>query len=85
MKFYSTPLEEQETHIWIDYFEKKLIIYTTRQPVFNRLKKKLGEPTKVDTINGKVISGTWQIILKDRKAIQMALKMGVLVGNFGKE
>lgn len=78
-------LEEQETHIWIDYFGKKVMIYTSRQPVFNRLKKKLGEPTKVDTINGKVISGTWQIDIKGRNTIKSMLRIGVLIGNFGKE
>lgn len=78
-------LEEQETHIWIDYFEKKVMIYTSRQPVFNRLKKKLGEPTKVNTVYGKVTSGSWNIDFKDRRAIQVVVKMGILIGNFGKE
>jgi N-glycosylase/DNA lyase len=36
--------EEDFLNIWVDYFGRKLIIYTSRQPVYNRLMKKLGEP-----------------------------------------
>ena len=82
MKFYNTGLEEQETHVNIDYFERKLIIYTSRQPVYNRLLKKLGEPKKTDTIKGKVVSGTWEVEINQYKIISSVLNRSILVGKF---
>lgn len=84
MKFYQTMLEEQETHVWIDYFDRKINIYTSRQPVFNRLKKKLGEPTKIDTRKGEVTSGKWEIDIEDKKTISSVLNRTILVGQYSK-
>ncbi len=57
-KFYKTLLEEQEAIINIDYFEKSVRCYTSRFPVYNRLKAKLGEPTHTYYIQGQ-ISGAY--------------------------
>jgi len=84
MKFYSTMLEEQETHIWVDYLNRKLIIYTSRQPVYNRLVKKLGDPNKKDTIKGEIVSGTWEIDLENKKVISSVLNRTILIGQYGK-
>lgn len=84
MKFYSTMLEEQETHIWVDYFDRKLVIYTSRQPVYNRLMKKLGEPKKIDTIKGEIASGTWEIDIEDKKVISSVLNRTILIGKYSK-
>ena len=53
-KFYSTSIEEQETIINIDYAQKEVNLYTTRNAQYNRLNKKLGEPTKVYYTNKKI-------------------------------
>ena len=45
-KFIDTIREEQETQINISYSEKEVDIYTSRKVVFNKLIKKLGQPSK---------------------------------------
>jgi hypothetical protein len=37
MKYYNTIPEEQETVINIDYYERELIIYSSRKSVIQRL------------------------------------------------
>ncbi len=39
-------LEEQETITTTDYYVEKVRCYTSRYATYNRLKAKLGEPTK---------------------------------------
>lgn len=81
-KWTSISLDEQETLLNFDYFEKKLLVYTTRQPVANRLKKKLGEPTKETMIEGKIASNEWTILFENREAIKKILSINNFVSQF---
>ena len=48
--------ESQETDIVIDYFDKKIIIYTNKSTVMNRMEKAGYTPTKIETIKDEPCS-----------------------------
>lgn len=49
-----TSLEESETHILLDYFDKKIKIYSTRASVNRRMIKAGYIPTKEHKIDGEI-------------------------------
>lgn len=54
-KFYNKyETSEIETFIWINYYESKVRIETNRKLQYERLLKKLGEPTKKEKIGYEV-------------------------------
>lgn len=57
--------ECQETFINIDYFNKKLKIYTNRATVMKRLLRKGYKPSKVETMQDKICSMTFEFNSKD--------------------
>ncbi|CAM2076348.1 MAG: hypothetical protein NSGCLCUN01_00531 [uncultured Clostridium sp.] len=57
--------ECQETFINIDYFNKKLKIYTTRATVMKRMLRKGYKPSKVETMQGEICSMTFEFDSKD--------------------
>lgn len=77
------PRDEQETIINIDYFEKTLSFYTSRKSVAERIKKKAGEPTKIDKVNGKISGVTYIRNLHDD--IKQFLSISSIVGGFRKQ
>lgn len=79
---YDVPFEEQETHAWIDYMDRKVKIYTSRKTVYRKLEKKLGKPTEISTEKGKIVGGRWDINFKDKKLISSVLNRSLLVGGF---
>ena len=78
------PRDEQETLINVDYFEKTLNFYTSRKSVAERLRKKVGEPTKVDMKNGKISGVTYVRNLHDED-IKKFLSVSSIVGGFRKQ
>lgn len=81
MKFYNTNLDEQETIINIDYFNRKINIYSSRKQVIQRLIVKLGEPNKINYINKSISGANWTINFEDKKIINIALSRPLLIGN----
>lgn len=79
MKYYNTMPEEQETIINIDYFARKLQIYSSRKSVIQRLYKKLGEPNKSDYIKKSLTGASWNIDFEDKKKITIALSKPLLI------
>lgn len=57
--------ECQETFINIDYFNKKLKIYTTRATVMKRMLRKGYKPSKVETMQDEICSMTFEFDSKD--------------------
>lgn len=58
-------LEEQETHLLIDYYSRKLKIYTSKATVMNRLER-LGYPyAKQETIDGQIWSRSYEFGIED--------------------
>ncbi|MHC1719113.1 MAG: hypothetical protein AB9844_00180 [Clostridiaceae bacterium] len=49
-------LESQETNINIDYYDKKVRMYTTKATVMNRLDRAGYRPSNVETIGGNPCS-----------------------------
>lgn len=84
MKWDSVPVDEQETIINIDYFDKTISVYTTKQSIANRLKKRLGEPDNIDKTNGNISGVNYVRKLSDNNVRKM-LSMSVLIGGFRKD
>lgn len=78
---YDTNYDEQETIVNIDYAGSTVSIYTCRRVTFNKLKTKLGKPTRTYYIKKKVCGGTWEIPFNDRKKITSALSRPLLIGS----
>lgn len=81
-KFYSTSVEEQETIINIDYFSKGVRCYTSRFSVYNRLKTKLGEPTKKYYTQGKICGGYWEVPFEDKKRMNVIFAKTIIIGQY---
>ena len=81
MEWYDVLREEQETMINIDYQERILKFYTNRKSVANKLEKKVGKPTKIDTTNGK-ISGVYYVRNLTDDDIRPFLSKTITVGGF---
>ena len=83
MEWENVNFDEQETTINIDYFERKLYFYTTRQSVARRLIRKVGEPDRIETIDGKVCAVSYTRELSNPK-INCFLSKTINVGGFSK-
>lgn len=81
MEWYAVPREEQETIVNIDYEERTLNLYTTRKSVANKLLKRVGEPSEIETIDGKICSVSYKRKLWD-KDIRCFLSVGTLICGF---
>ena len=84
-KWESISLDEKETLLCVDYFEKTFNFYTTNQSTGNRLKKRIGTPSKIQTNEGKVFSMEWRIPFHNREDIKKALSINVLVSHYQSE
>lgn len=80
-KFYNTDYEEQESIINIDYCKKQLYLYTSRRTVYERIVKKLGNPTTKYYTNKKISGANWIIPFSDKKSITTILSRPTLIGN----
>jgi hypothetical protein len=83
-KFEIVPLDEQECLISVDYYEKKITVYTTRKSVAIRLIRKLGEPTKIYEHEGKISAVEYTRNLFDKDVAKFFSKM-LIIGSFRKQ
>ena len=81
MKWEGTPLDEQETIINVDYYERKITVYTSRKSVGIRLQRKLGDPTKVYEYEGKISAVEYTRNLFDKDVAKFFSKM-LIIGSF---
>ena len=74
MKYFDTPVEEQETTINISYNDEIVQVYTNRIDVIKKLTKTIGKPSKRDK-KGKTywMGATWNIPFKDISLITSIL------------
>ena len=68
------PREEQETIINLDYLDKKISLYTTKQSVANRLKKKIGNPAKINFSNSRIDSVEYIMPMSDKRVRSLLSK-----------
>lgn len=59
--------EERETHINIDYMDKKIIVYTNAATVMRRFIRKGYRPTKEEKVDGEVYALIFEFNFKDKK------------------
>ena len=57
--------ESQETFINIDYFDRKIRIYTTKATIMKRMLRKGYKPSKIETIQEEICSMTFDFDSKD--------------------
>lgn len=74
-------MNEQETLVSIDYFEKNINIYTSRSIVYRKLVKQIGKPSNIILNNGLVCGAEWSISFKERKKIKKALSLAIIIMN----
>lgn len=65
--FYNTNPEEQETTINIDYYKSNVNIYTSKKAIYNRIIKKLGEPSNTFYTDKKISGANWIIPFSEKK------------------
>ena len=80
MKYFDTPVEEQETTINISYNDEIVQVYTNRIDVIKKLTKTIGKPSKRDK-KGKTycMGATWNIPFKDISLITSILNKEVFI------
>lgn len=83
MEWIISPLDEQECVMNIDYYDKKITVYTNRKSVGVRLQRKLGEPTKIYEYQGKISAVEYTRNLFDKDVAKFFSKM-LIIGNFKK-
>lgn len=81
MKWTSIPIDEKETILNFDYFENKVTLYTTNQPTGNRVKKKIGEPTRTTYLEGKIASEEWTIPFQEREKLRKIFSINLFVSS----
>ena len=74
--------EEKESILNFDDFAEILHSYTRNQATGNKIKKKIGEPTKTDYIKGQIFSMTWDIPFSDRERIRQVLSINNFVTSY---
>ena len=74
--------EEKESILNFDDFAEILHCYTRNQATGNKIKKKIGEPTKTDYIKGQIFSMTWDIPFSDRERIRQVLSINNFVTSY---
>lgn len=78
-KFFNIPIEEKETLIHFDYFNKKMNIYTTRVASMKRLEKDVGKADTLAKILEEIASMEWSISFDNRKILKKALSLRNLI------
>lgn len=79
-KWQDVSRNEQETTIILDYKQKEIDLYTSREAVSKRLIRKIGNPTKVYYINSLVSGTRWTIPFDSERAVKIFSK-NLLIGN----
>lgn len=82
MKWTSIPTEEKETTLNFDYYDNKLHLYTTNQATANRLKKKIGEPSRRTYFKGKIASEEWKIPFQEREKLRKVFSINLFVSSY---
>lgn len=80
MKFYSTPKDEQETMLNIDYYDKTVMLSSTKEHIFKRLVKDLGQPSNIQYCDGLPCSFEYKLSFDDdnlKKLFSITTLIGV--------
>ena len=76
--------DEQETHVNIDYHEKMIRVYTTREGVAKRLVRAGIEPVGISKIGGEIVGASFELSFFDEKTRYIFSKSR-LIGAFQKD
>ena len=79
-KFCPTCNEEAETHIWADFYLGQVIVETNRKATYDRLLKKLGEPTKKQYVKEKLVGAIWKVNFEDKEKVRQILSKTNIIG-----
>lgn len=73
------PLDEKETIIHVDYFSKKMNIYTTRFATSRKLNTIFENTNLIEYDNKKNFPNEWNIPFEQRQTIKKALSLSTLL------
>lgn len=79
MNFYNFPKDEQETIINIDYYDKVITLYSTKEHIYKTLSKYLGQPNKIDYYNGCISSFEYRLGFNDDN-LKKIISISTLIG-----
>lgn len=79
-KLYKTDIQEQETLVHIDYFNKMVTLYTSSEGTYNKCLEKLGNPSKTYFIKNKICGGSWEVPFEDIKRSGYIFSRPLLIG-----
>lgn len=81
-KWYKLLAEERETYIHFDDYLEKAIVVARHNVIGNKLKKKIGQPSKIDTCKGLVCCMEWEIPYSDRDKIKKLLSINNFITTY---
>ena len=81
MKWQKIPTNEKEVIIYLDSEDYTLNIYTAKASVYNRLLKKIGEPTKMGINNNLIYNAEWILDANDREKAAKILSITTILNN----
>ena len=78
-KYYNTIFEEQEIVIIASFSDKQLTLFTSKPSHIQKMLILLGEPTKINYIDGKIVDGRWDFGFDDKRA-NIIFSKGKMIG-----
>ena len=73
-KWQKIDREEQEGIMCLDYDKKEVNFYTSREAVYKRILKILGNPTKTFYTKGLITGVNWSLSFDDKKTSKLFSK-----------
>ena len=73
-KWQKIDREEQEGIMCLDYDRKEINFYTSREAVYKRILKILGNPTKIFYTRGLITGVNWSLSFDDKKTSKLFSK-----------
>ena len=73
-KWQKIDRNEQESILLLDYEQKEINFYTSREAVYKRMLKIFGSPTKTFYTKGLITGVNWTLSFDDKKASKLFSK-----------
>ncbi len=73
-KWQKIDRNEQESILLLDYEQKEINFYTSREAVYKRILKILGKPTKIFYTKGLITGVNWLLPFDDKKTSKLFSK-----------
>lgn len=82
MKWETFLAEEREAFIHFEDISQRIIVFVRDNVTGNKLKKKIGDPERIETHNNKICSMQWEIPYSERDKIRKALSINNYISTY---